>query len=648
VSLQTRVTHPLDPLTAEEVGAVAEIARRECPPEAALRFVSIDLCEPPKAEVLAWAEGDVHERRAMVVLHLRDERAVVQALVSVTHGSVVSWRRREDAQAPLTVGELLQCEQAVKADERWREAMRRRGLKDLDLAMVDPWPTGYNGDADDPARGRTLRPLTWMRRFAGDNGYARPVEGLVVRFDLDAMQVIEVEDHGVTPLPERDGNYTEDALSRPENFPHFPDGPRRDVRPLEIVQPEGPSFELDGHALRWQKWSLRIGFTYREGLVLHTIGYEDKGRVRPVIYRASLGEMFVPYGDPSPTHYRKNVFDLGEFGLGIWTNSLRLGCDCLGEIRYLDATINDEAGRAVSVENAICVHEEDVGLAWKHTDFRTGDVQARRLRRLVISSIATVGNYEYCYYWYLYQDGSIEYEVKLSGVISDGAIAPGELPANGALAAPGVYGPHHQHFFGVRLDMMLDGAGNSVYEMDSVPVPRGPENPYGNAWAVRPTLLARESQAQRLADARKARYWKIVNPSERNALGQPVGYRLHAGDGVLPMYDADAYAIKRARFAEKHLWVTAYDPDELYPTGDFPNQHPGGGGLPEYVAQDRPLENADIVVWPTFCAHHVVRPEDWPVMPVTRAGFTLKPDGFFDGNPALDLPAPEHCGHHVT
>jgi primary-amine oxidase len=644
MTVETRVEHPLDPLTPQEIEAAASIVGSDPRAGAALRFVSIDLREPPKADVIRWTHGDPLDRRATVVAHLREERTVVRAEVALGDGAVVAWAPRTDAQAPLTVTELLQCEEAVRADERWQAAMRARGIEDLALAMVDPWPTGYNGEDDDPGRGRTLRPLTWVRRFEGDNGYARPVEGLVVRFSLDEMRVLDVEDHGITPLPEFDGNYSEAAISLLENFPRFPDGPRRDVKPLEIVQPEGPSFELDGNALRWQKWSLRVGFTYREGIVLHQIGYEDKGRVRPIVHRASLGEMFVPYGDAAPTHYRKNVFDLGEFGVGIWTNSLRHGCDCLGEIAYLDAHINDEDGRAARIENAICIHEEDVGLAWKHTDFRTGEVEARRLRRLVISSIVTVGNYEYGYYWHLYQDGTIEYEVRLSGVISDGAVAPGEVPPHGALAAPGVYGPNHQHFFSVRLDMALDGGpGNSVYEMDSVPVPRGPQNPHGNAWEVRPTLLASESDAQRLADARRARYWKIVNPSSLNAVGQPVGYRLHPGDGVLPLYDPDAHAIKRARFAEKHLWVTAYHPDELHPTGDYPNQSPGGGGLPEYAAQDRPLEDADVVVWHTFCAHHVVRPEDWPVMPVTRVGFMLKPDGFFDGNPALDLPAPRHC-----
>ncbi len=99
----------------------------------------------------------------------------------------------------------------------------------------------------------------------------------------------------------------------------------------------------------------------------------------------------------------------------------------------------------------------------------------------------------------------------------------------------------------------------------------------------------------------------------------------------------------RAPFTTRHLWVTAHDPDQNFPAGDYPNQNPGGDGLPAYAAGDRPLEDEDLVVWYTFGAHHVVRPEDWPVMPVTHAGFQLKPQGLFDGNPALDVPPTEHC-----
>ena len=241
-------------------------------------------------------------------------------------------------------------------------------------------------------------------------------------------------------------------------------------------------------------------------------------------------------------------------------------------------------------------------------------------------------------FWYLYQDGTIEYEVKLTGVISNGALPPGQRPAHGTLVAPQVYGPHHQHIFCVRLDMMVDGPGNTVVECDSVALPPGPDNPHGNAWVVRQTPLARESQAQRLADGRTARYWRITNPNRPNGLGDPVAYKLVPQDSVLPFHQPDSHVIRRAQFATKHLWVTAYDPDQRFPAGDYPNQHPGGDGLPAWTAADRPLENTDLVLWHTFTAHHVVRPEDWPVMPVTTVGFKLRADGFFDGNPALDLP----------
>jgi primary-amine oxidase len=230
-------------------------------------------------------------------------------------------------------------------------------------------------------------------------------------------------------------------------------------------------------------------------------------------------------------------------------------------------------------------------------------------------------------------------------VISNGAIEADARPRHGAMVAPGVYGPNHQHFFCVRLDMMVDGLENSVYECDSVAVPPGPDNPYGNAWEVTSTLLGRESEAQRLADAGSARFWKVVNPSRTNALGEPVAYKLEPGPSTLPFYQPDADALRRAQFTTRNLWVTAYDPSQMFPAGDYPNQHPGGDGLPAYSGADRPLENTDVVLWHTFVAHHVVRPEDWPVMPVTYVGFHLKPWGFFAGNPALDVPMAEHCDH---
>ena len=113
---------------------------------------------------------------------------------------------------------------------------------------------------------------------------------------------------------------------------------------------------------------MRLGFNFREGLVIHTVGYEDAGRVRKVAHRMSFAEMVVPYRDPTPDHYRRTAFDIGEWGLGLMTTSLELGCDCLGEIAYLDAVLHDSRGEPYGIKNAICIHEEDDGV----------DVEARR------------------------------------------------------------------------------------------------------------------------------------------------------------------------------------------------------------------------------------------------------------------------------
>jgi primary-amine oxidase len=642
------VRHPLDPLTAAEIEAASSILKRDRDLAATARFVYVTLKEPPKDAVLTYQPGQAFDREAHIVLRERAERRTYEAVVSITADEVRLWREVPGVQPAVMLEEFLATEATVKKDARWQEAMRRRGVTDFGHVMIDPWSVGYNGLEDAAGQGRFIRPLTWVRQGdPDDNGYARPVEGLIVRFDLDRMEVVDIEDHGVVPLPPRSGNYTADAIRDPGNVPHFPAGPRQDLKPVEITQPRGTSFTVDGHEVRWQKWRFGVGFTPREGLVLHLVAYEDKGTLRPVLYRASLAEMFIPYGDPRPAHYRKNVFDMGEYGIGVLANSLELGCDCLGEIYYFDACLNDNDGHPLPVKNAICLHEEDHGISWKHADWRTGKTEIRRSRRLVISMIATVGNYEYAYYWYLYQDGTIEYEVKLTGVISTGALPAGEKPAHGTLVAPQLYGPNHQHVFCVRLDMTIDGPQNTVYECDSVALPPGPGNPYGNAWVVRQTPLRRESEAQRLADGRAARYWRITNPTRPNATGEPVAYSLTPQDSVLPFGQPGTYAIRRAEFATKHLWVTAYDPDQRFPAGEYPNQHPGGDGLPAWTAADRPLENTDLVLWHTFTAHHVVRPEDWPVMPVTHVGFQLRPDGFFDGNPALDLPPDEHCHPHA-
>ena len=274
---------------------------------------------------------------------------------------------------------------------------------------------------------------------------------------------------------------------------------------------------MRGRELSWQKWTFRVGFNAREGLVLHTVAYAG----RPILYRGSIAEMIVPYGDPKESSYRKNVFDMGEYGVGMLANTLTLGCDCLGTIRYFDGVLADNQGRVVTIKNAICVHEEDFGLLWKHTDWRTGQSEARRSRRLAVSMIANVGNYDYGFYWYFYQDGTIQMEVKLTGIVNTQALMPGESSRYGTEIAPRLNAPNHQHFFNARLDLDIDGRANTALEVNTRSAPAGPENPHDNAFFAEATPMARESAARRDVNPASARFWRVVNESRKNASAAP-------------------------------------------------------------------------------------------------------------------------------
>jgi len=652
----TGTLHPLEPLTGDEFIAATEILRRETGFGAAARMVFISLKEPAKDVIRGYQPGDIVPREAELVFRNIEDKTTRVAVVSITDDALLSHEVKEGVQAQVTGEEFEQIEALCKANPEWQAAMKLRGIEDFDLCMIDPWPASYQGPEDHPSLGRIARPLTWVKDKPGVHGYARPVDGVVCTVNLDTGES-KCEDHGIVPIPPMSGNYVPELMNGDANNVTRVWDQRKDVKPIEITQPEGPSFTLDGHHVRWQKWDLRIGFTMREGIVLHRIGYEDGDpadpTLRPIFHRISLAEMFIPYADPSPTQNFKNVFDMGELGVGWLANPLELGCDCLGDITYIDGVCHDQDGQPVVIPNAICMHEEDYGVGWKHTDFRNGEVEVRRLRRLVISMIATVGNYEYGFFWHLYTDGTIEFEAKLSGILSTAAYDPADgLPEFGAALAPGLYGAHHQHFFNVRIDPEIDGPVNRVVEVDSVALPMDdPKNPYGNGWKTVGTVLDTEQAGERIVDPYTARFWKIESSEKKNLLGNPTAYKIEPGATAFPLQNLEGNFAKRGAFNQKTLWVTPYDEAERYPAGDFPYQHPGGQGIPEWTAQNRNTEDTDVVLWYTFCAHHVVRPEDWPVMPVHHIGFKLKPVGFFDGNPSLDMPRSTsghtgHCAHH--
>ena len=465
----------------------------------------------------------------------------------------------------------------------------------------------------------------WHRPSPRANVYAHPIGDLFAIVDLDTGDVVAIEDELTIPIPPTPGPYRAADT-----------GADVTLRDLAIVQKDGPSFTVDGWAVEWERWRLRVGFDQREGLLLHDVRFLDEGVERRIAHRLSIAELVIPYGDPSPGAHRKQAFDTGEFGLGNYTNSLTLGCDCLGEIVYLDVALTDPLGEVREVPQAICMHEEDFGILWKHTD-ETGHVEVRRGRRFVVSSIVTVNNYEYGYFWYFYQDGSIEFEAKLTGIVLTIAGEPGQPHPSSTELEPGLLAPYHQHIFCARLDLDIDDGPNTVVEIESEALPLGPANPYGNSYVTRETVLARESEAQRLVDPLAGRYWKVINPTVHNHVNKPVGYKLVPGGTTYPMALPESVIGRRAGFMYHHLWVTPHDERERYPAGDYPFQHAGGAGLPTWTAADRAIENTDVVLWYVFGTNHIPRIEDWPVMPVERVGFHLKPNGFFRRSPGIDV-----------
>ena len=612
--------HPLDPLSAVEIEAAARVVRAEAGLDASAFFETIALQEPSKLEVAAEIPPP---RLAFVACYEPASKATYDGVVDLAQSKLTRWNHRPGVQARIAADEYKWAGEIARADAGVREALRQRGIADPDAVLIEVWSAGHYGIEDEEGE-RLGYCHCWLGNEAGDMPYARHIANLHPVVDLTRGKVLRIDDFGAVPLP-------------PDPGPLFPRTPR-DVKPLDIRQDEGPSFVVDGHQVRWQNWRIRLGFNVREGLTLHDIGYEDGGRVRPIMHRASVSEMVIPYGDPRPGAFRRNAFDTGENGIGPFLEELRLGCDCLGLIRYFDVVSHDWKGAPKTIENAICMHEEDYGILWKYPTWITGKPIAARSRRLVISSIASVGNYVYGFFWYFYQDGTIGAEVKATGVPFPSAIKPGEASEWGRVIGEGVDAHVHLHSFSYRFDMCVDGPKNAVREVNFERLPMGPGNPQGNACRTVETPLETELAARRNMSLDTARSWKIVNPERLNRFGEPVGYRLAPGTNAMPFVDPESPVARRAGYMFNHFWATRFAPDELHAAGWYPNQNPGGDGLPKWVQADRSLEGEGVVVWYTLNYHHVARPEDWPVQPVAYAGLHWMADGFFDENPAMDVP----------
>lgn len=630
------VIHPLQSLREADIRTTKDVLEAAELLTATTRVAYMGILEPPKPDVLNWNANTSLDRRIRVMLVDIMDGTSKDVIVSVSLRVVLETADVDGkrGRTPILKTEYEQVDALVSSDPKWVDALAKRGLTSSEVKAV-ALSAGDFALAGEEKR-RTVRIVPFMRRELVKDAWAHPIGGLCAYFDVDAGQIYELIDDRVYPVPSESGDFDSVEVAGP---------PLEGLRQISITQPDGPSFTVDGEEITWGNWRLRVGYDHREGLILRRVFFNDFGVERPILYRGSISEMIVNYGDPQPTRFWVNYFDVGEFVFGRHGNSLELGCDCVGEIYYFDAVLSDEFGEPRVIRNAICLHEEDYGVLWKHTDENIDLRSTRRNRRLVVSFFSTVGNYDYGFYWYFYLDGTIQCEAKLTGLLLQSPY-PEEGTRFQAHVAPELGAPYHQHLFSARLDVMVDGLSNAVEEIDAERVPRGEENPWGNAFARRVTRLSTEQSAIRDADASVGRAWRIINTEKVNRVGEPVGYLLCPEQTPTLLSDPSSSVYARATFATKNLWVTRYSPEERYAAGEYVNQNPGGDGLPLYVRADRDIDGQDIVLWHTFGPTHFPRVEDWPIMPVDTAKFTLRPFGFFDKNPALNVPTQTACVHH--
>lgn len=626
--------HPLDGLTAPEYWRVYEALKASGQLEDSVRFSGILLQQPPKAEVLAWKPGESFRREALAIL--RQQKKTYEAVVNIRQQKVISWKEIPGVQAPRTEREADAVSDKVKEMPEIREALRRRGITDLDTVRCGGSPPGYFGTPEEEER-RLVRVRCSDRR-GSFNGNARPVEGLVVVWDVDEGKALRVIDTGAVPVPRAPADYDLESV-----------GPLRDIStPIRVDQPLGPSFRIEGGEVTWQKWNFRFRIDPRSGLVVHSVRYSDGGRRRSILYEGSLSEIFVPYMDPDESWYTWTYIDAGEFANshGGLATPLEPGTDCPANAVYFDAVYPND--RAIPERHArlACLFERSAGdFAWRHMS-GDGIIESRPRRDLVLRMAATIGNYDYFFDWVFLQDGTIKVAAGATGLDQVKAVKSrtaaedrdGQDAAYGRFIAENTVAVNHDHFFSFRLDLDVDGAQNSFLK-DKLETKRlPPDHPRKSLWVITPEIAKTEAQAKSQMMMEHPAQWRIINPNVLGPLGYPVSFRIKPSHNAMTLLSPDDWPRRRAGFIDYHLWVTPQRDRERYAAGDYPTQSKPGDGLPAWAAQNRSIENTDLVVWYTMGMHHVPRAEDWPVMPTAWHEFELQPFDFFARNPALDLP----------
>lgn len=653
--------HPFAPLSANEITTSAQILRQSAPRDTDIHFKAITLLEPKKEFALPYLAAERAgkprkplERRSFILYYIRFTGNLYESVVNLSTEKVESKiRLGPNVHANSDGGELLEIEKVALEDEGVKAEIAKLQLPEGTVVVCEPWIYGSDGvnEGAFSDEKRLYQCYLYLRdpnnsSEADSNHYAFPLAISPV-ISADSLKVVRID---IIPTG-ADNTIKEPSpykVHPPNEYIHEAQNLRTDVKPLRVIQPEGASFKVhkfseQGSALEWQKWDFKVGFNYREGMVLYDVHYDG----RPLFYRISLSDMNIPYGDPRSPYHRKAAFDLGDVGAGLMANNLKLGCDCLGSIQYLSGVLSDDKGAPLYMDNVICIHEQDNGIGWKHTNYRTGRAAVARNRELVLQTILTVANYEYILAFMFNQAGELTYEVRATGILSTQPIDEGISVPWGTIVHPGVLATHHQHILSLRIDPMLDGPLNRLAYEEAHPMARSTFNPHGIGYTTTETVIRESSGQDQNWDHNRT--FKIQNAASLNPINhKPVAYKIHATPFQKMLADKDSFHHRRAEFADHNIYVTKYVDGELYAGGKYTNQSRGGTGVRSFANRRDNVVDEDIVVWVQLGINHVPRIEDFPVMPVEIIKMSLKPVNFFTRNPALDVPPSEQSVNQST
>jgi len=628
---QAATPHPLDPLTAAEMRKAVAVLKSSGTITGKDLFNVITLKEPPKREVLDYKSGQPFRREAFTSFYDYARNGVREAIIDLNAGKVLAVK-----DYPNVIGMGLGADSVIHdivlKDPRWVAALKKRGISPDSVTHRSI----FTGDMGIGPIGHREQLVIARRK-----GNSVDIEGLIAYTDLTTGKILKIVDEDGAFSDKIDLDYfNKDTIT--DLF--------RGPNPVQISQPDGQSLAISGHEITWQHWRLRYGVDNREGLVIYDVRWVDGDKERPVMYRGSMPEMVVPYASPNVFQSAYNFFDAGEYRLGQGVaRSMSPGADAPENANYMPAILHRENGQPFQMDRAVAIYEEYGGPLWRH------NIISRRATNLVVKYYTMIENYDYGFVWRFKEDGTIEVEIELTGIVEiKGVHRTNEMePADkndlsyqghsyGTLVRPHVEAIHHQHFFVFRLVMDIDGAGgNSVMEMNAKTVPVGSDNPYGNAFYVDHTMFMKEMQAQRSVNYESGRNWHVVNNSQHNKTGQHTGYMLMPGAQAKPLVSPHSLLLKKAGFLNHQFWVTQYKDDEEYPAGKYPASNKVYEGLPEWTKQNRDIGNNDVVLWYVAGITHIVRPEEWPIMSVHRMGFSLMPFGFFSGNPTMGISNPD-------